>query len=185
MHLTDKEFIERFKNKDKDTFSEIVNNYGDAVYASVFRIVGNKDDAQDIVQNTFLKAFTKSETFRGESSILTFLTSIAINETNMFLRKRKHLLYVDIDSLTNHPHIPASDISTEKKDVKKIFSDAMDKLPFQYREIIVLRDMDGMDTKEVSEILGISQSAVKTKLHRARTLLKTLIKDKKDGLFSD
>lgn len=185
MHLNSKEFIERFRSKDEEAFSEIVNTYGNSIYAIVFRILGNRDDAEDIVQNTFMKAFTKSETFRGDSSLLTFLTSIAINETNMFLRSRKRMLYVDTDTLFDHPHIPASTVSESSENIKAAFDRAMEKLPVQYREIIVLRDIDGMDTKSVSDVLGISESAVKTKLHRARMLLKTILKDEKDGLFTD
>jgi len=179
MHLIDKELIEKFKNQDKEAFSEIVEEYSERLYNIIYKMVLNRDDSLDILQNTFLKAFKAAPKFKGESSLYTYLAAIALNEARERFRKEKRFLFFDLDIIDEEKNIPDINEEKEKESVRERVNSALKKLPESFREVLVLKDVDGLSLKEISEIANLSEGGVKTRLHRARMLLKRMLNEGK------
>lgn len=165
------------KDREKE-FSETVKSYSDRIYRILYRITEKHEDILDIMQNTFYKAFKNLDNFRGDSSMYTYLVSIAVNEARSYMQKQKPSLFIEFDEASGKYHSEDRDIEDlHKKSVREKLDKALLKLPVQYREIIVLRDYEQLSTKEAAVITKISESGVKTRLRRARMLLKELLED--------
>lgn len=175
MDLIDKELIEKFKKGDTKAFSEIFKLYSDRIYNNVIKLGLNHDDALDIVQTTFYKLFKNHKQFKGESSLLTYVISISLNEVRKRYRSEKK--YVDLENEEIFSDEEKRDEEKRVKRLKEIVNKGLKKLPFKYREVIVLKDIDGLSIEEIKNMLKISESSVKTRLHRARKMLKEIIKD--------
>ncbi len=175
MDLIDKELIGKFKKGDRKAFSEIFKLYSDNVYNNAIKLGLNHDDALDIVQTTFYKLFKKHYQFKGDSSLLTYIISISLNEIRRKYRKEK--IYVDLED-----EMDFSD-EDEKRDkdrverLKEIVNRGLKKIPLKYREVVILKDIDGLSIKEISKLLKISEGSVKTRVRRARLMLKDVLKD--------
>ena len=137
------------------------------------RIVNNDNDAEDIMQEAFLKAFTKIDTYKGEVSFGAWLKRIVINRSLDYLKKRK-VKFEEIKEKTTH----IIDYQMETKEVNvKVIKDAIQKLPDGYRVVLSLYLIEGYDHEEISEILGISNSNSRTQYLRAKNKLREILKD--------
>jgi RNA polymerase sigma-70 factor (ECF subfamily) len=176
--------VEKAKAGNRKAYAELVKRYENIIYNLAYRISGNYDDASDIMQDTFAQALRKLDTFKGQSKFATWLYRIAVNMALMKKRKdkRSRLLSLE-DSIYTKDGIEFRrqlryDWSQtpieilESKEVLDTLNDAINKLPEKYRTVLVLSDVNGLPNKEVSEILHISGSAVKSRLHRARLYLR-------------
>ncbi|GMU33657.1 MAG: RNA polymerase sigma factor SigM [Planctomycetia bacterium] len=151
------------------------------------RIVGNEEDARDALQEAFLSAFKAIKSFEGGSRLSTWLHRIVVNAALMKLRSRKRVQERSIEDLLpkflsdGHPATPASawretgDSEAQRKENRTLVRAAIDELPEIYRTVLLLRDIEELSTEETSEVLGINNNAVKTRLHRARQALRTLL----------
>ncbi|MCB9848212.1 MAG: sigma-70 family RNA polymerase sigma factor [Phycisphaeraceae bacterium] len=152
------------------------------------RMLGNEEDANDAVQDAFLSAFKAIDRFEGNSQLGTWLHRITVNAALMKLRSRKRLRKeVAIESLLptfrndGHPDAAptswtiTSDEIAERDESKRRIRELIESLPADYRDVVLLRDIEELDTRQTAQILDISDSAVKTRLHRARQALKALL----------
>jgi len=175
--------IEALRAGDREEFSRLVDAYSGPIYRLALKMLGIPTDAEDVLQNTFLKAFQHLEAFEGRSSLSTWLYRIASNEALMLLRKQHH-------------EIPLSDFATEDEDnsdyspaqftdwcclpedeflsseSKAALDHAVQHLPEVQRIVFILRDIEGLSIQETSEALNLSEAAVKTRLLRARLRLR-------------
>lgn len=175
------EFIDRLIAGDRHAFSELVERTSAKIYALGLRMLGNEQDAEDMLQETFLKAFKALPTFEKRSSIFTWLFRIAANEALMLLRKRKtgaNLVELEKDEEQDEAPVEIVDwcclpeeemISTE---TRAVLNQAAENLSPALRMVFQLRDVDGFSISETAEILNISEDAVKTRLVRARMKLR-------------
>lgn len=180
--LTDKNLIEKTKNGDNSAFEELVKKYEHKIYNLALRLTGNPEEAGDILQETFLKAYRSLNSFKGEANFSTWLYRIAMNIALMRKRKEKGKVFESIDApqFTAEGEITKEipDWSTnpeaeiENKEVRNILTNALASLPDDYRAVLVLRDIQNLSNKEVSEILKLSIPTVKSRLHRARLFLR-------------
>jgi RNA polymerase sigma-70 factor (ECF subfamily) len=183
--------IEAIKARDAKALDRLVREESGRVYRCVGRMIRDDDEIQSLTQETFLQAILNIDSFRGDSKISTWLCSIAINLARAHLRKTKRydvLEESDIEGLLptfgllGHGREVYTDWNpeehTERSERVEMVHAALNRLPDDYREVIVLRDLEEMNTEEVAEVLGISEGAVRVRLHRARQALRTLI-DKK------
>ncbi len=174
--------IAKVKAGDLSAFEELMRQYDRQIFRIALHITQNREDAEDIVQDTFLKAFQKLEQFQGNSKFSTWLVRIAVNESVMRLRKRKPQKTVSMDE----------HIQTEKGPVPRDFADWMPNpeqncnrseladilrrtiqgLPPGFRTVFVLRVIDGLSSEETAQALGLSVPAVKSRLLRARQQLR-------------
>jgi RNA polymerase sigma-70 factor (ECF subfamily) len=145
------------------------------------RLLGSREDAEDVLQETFLNAFRAINSFRGDSSFSTWIYRIATNNALMKLRKSGRVELEFNDELPNisvsedRPpigHIESPVDALFEKELLSELDQAVGKLPEKYRTIFLLRDVEEFSTEETAEILGITESAVKSRLHRARLFLR-------------
>jgi len=174
--------VQAAKKGDLDAFSELVNRYDRNVFRIAQHITHNEEDAQDVVQDAFLKAYQNLAQFQGNSKFYTWLVRIAVNEALMKLRKRRNekTVSLDEDVETEEGSIPREvadwapnpEQNYGQSELGDILRKTIQGLPPGFRTVFVLRDVEGMSTEETAEMLGLSVPAVKSRLLRARLQLR-------------
>lgn len=166
-------------------FHELIRPYERRVYLMALSFLRNEADAEDVAQETFLKAFRNLESFRGEAKFGTWLVSIALNEARSRIRHRNTIKIESLDEppdaeghvspalLRDWKEIPSE--ALERKEVRLILQQAVTSLPLIYREVFQLRDVEQLNVNEAAAALGISSGAVKVRLHRARMMLQKIL----------
>ena len=166
---------------DKKAISLLVSSYSSRIYAIAFRLMQNEEDAEDVLQETFIIMLKKLNTFEGKSSLYTWLYRVATNVALGKLRKKKNIddsRSYDKIEFENIPSLELTDWPDhieEKFDTEefhKCLQKAMDELPDHYRAVFILRDLEGHSTRNTSKILEISEANVKVRLMRARLYLR-------------
>jgi RNA polymerase sigma-70 factor, ECF subfamily len=169
------------RSGDSTAFDELLNRYEDKIFRLARNITGNREDAEDAMQDAFLKAFTHLNDFHGESRFYTWLVRIAANEALMRLRKRRpnqfsldepiqgetDLLPRELEDWEPNPEQKYADA-----EISAILSELMEQIDPEFRIVLVLRDVEELSTQETAEALGISKSAVKSRLLRGRLKLR-------------
>src|SRR5258708_3462936 len=174
--------VQAAKKGDLEAFSELVKRYDRNVFRIAQHITHNEEDAQDVVQEAFLKAYTNLEQFQGNSKFYTWLVRIAVNEALMKLRRRRSdkTVSLDEDVVTEEGSMPreVADWSPNpeqlygQSELGDILKKTIQGLPPGFRTVFVLRDVEGLSTEETAEMLGLSIPAVKSRLLRARLQLR-------------
>jgi RNA polymerase sigma-70 factor, ECF subfamily len=166
---------------DSQIFHELIRPYEHRVYVMALSFLHNEADAEDAAQEAFLKAFRNLSSFRGESKFGTWLVSIALNEARTRIRSRNLVKMESLDEppdeqgqtlpalLRDWREIPSE--ALERKETRLLLQEAITGLPGIYREVFQLRDVEQLSIQEAASMLGISISAVKVRLHRARMML--------------
>ena len=183
--LSEVELVRRVRDGDADLFYELVRPYERRVYSAAFAILRNSSDAEDAAQEAILKAFRHIRQFREEARFSTWLIQIAVNEARM--RRRKNHAGV-MEPIADRPNeagnyvprdfadwreIPSETL--ERKEIREKLTEALTSLGEIYREVFVLRDMQHLSIEETAEALKISSASVKTRLLRARLMLRDLL----------
>ena len=174
--------VTQAKAGDQNAFAELVNRYERKIYRLAKNITRNDEDAEDVLQDAFLKAYTHLDNFKGDSKFYTWIVRIAVNEALMRLRKRKTDRSVPLDEPvdlgeeTVQREIAVWEDNPEQQysqeEWRRILDDAVDGLKPDFRTVFVLRDIEELSTEETAETLGISVPAVKSRLLRARLALR-------------
>lgn len=165
-----------------DAFTELVNRYEGSIFRLARHITQNPQDAEDVLQETFLKAYEHLEDFQGNSKFYTWLVRIAVNQSLMKLRKRKSDASVSLDdpydtgeeNLTREIAVwePNPEQTYSREEIREILVRAVEGLPPTFRAVFALRDMEELSTEETAAILNLSVPAVKSRLLRARLRLR-------------
>jgi RNA polymerase sigma-70 factor, ECF subfamily len=181
-HPSEKISLKALQAGDRAEFARFVEAYSGIIYRLAIKMVSNPQDAEDVLQETFIKAFRHISGFDGRSKLSTWLYRIATNEALMLLRRRKHN-FLSIDEPINSPEeeqeplqiidwccLPEDELmSTE---ARKYLDQAIEELPTSLRVVFLLREIEGLSTQETAEVLSLSETAVKTRLSRARMRLR-------------
>jgi RNA polymerase sigma-70 factor, ECF subfamily len=166
-----------------DAFGILVQRYQDRLYPTVLRLIGCAEDAHDLLQDTFLKAYEKLGSFHGESSFYTWIYRIAVNLALSDRRKRKTtwrlredrrgepLDTID-DSRQTDPSLPAQQAERDA-----LIQAALNELAPDHRAVVVLKDLDGLRYEEIAETLGVPIGTVRSRLHRARSELRERLRE--------
>jgi len=190
--------VARAREGDLSAFNALVTEYSRKIYRLAKHITQNDEDAEDVLQETFLKAFEHLPDFHGQSKFYTWIVRIAVNESLMKLRKRKSDRSVPLDEPVDTGddtvvrEIAVWEENPEQKysreELGKILDEAVDSLKPPFRTVFVLRDIEELSTEETAEALGISVPAVKSRLLRARLQLREKLtrqfKRKGDDVFA-
>jgi len=190
--------LARARQGDQAAFNELVTRYSRKIYRLAKHITQNEEDAEDVLQETFLKAFEHLANFQGQSKFYTWIVRIAVNESLMKLRKRKSDRTVPLDEPldtgedTVVREIAVWDENPEqqysREEMGHILDEAVQSLRPAFRTVFVLRDIEELSTEETAEALGISVPAVKSRLLRARLQLREKLtrffKRKGDDVFA-
>jgi len=162
-------------------FHELIRPYERGVYVMALSMLKNKADAEDVAQEAFLKAFRNLHGFRAESKFSTWLLSITLNEARNRLRHRNAIRIESLDAppdeqehvtpalLRDWREIPSQTL--ERLEVRRMLQQAISTLPLIYREVLLLRDVEELTIFESAQALGITETTVKVRLHRARLML--------------
>jgi RNA polymerase sigma-70 factor (ECF subfamily) len=174
--------VARAKAGDAAAFSELVEHYDRRVFRMAKQITQNDDDAEDVLQEAFLKAYTHLDDFQGNSKFYTWIVRIAVNEALMKLRKRRADRSVPLDEpIDTGEDEVAREIAVwddnpedvySREELTEILDEAVQSLKPAYRTVFVLRDIEELSIEETAEALGLSISAVKSRLLRARLQLR-------------
>lgn len=193
----DHELIARFKEGSPEAMEKIVDRYEEGIFNFVLRMCGHRQDAEDIMQETFLNAFRSLKDFREETKLRNWLFRIASHACQRKRRKKKFEpdRELSLESLVpgegsgggyeipDWSGNPAEDLL--RSELKEVIENAVQMLPPNYRLVFNLRDIEGFSTEETADILGISIQSVKTRLHRARLFLRKELSAHYSGGQSD
>lgn len=174
--------IDALRKGDRAEFARLVDTYSSPIYRLGLKMLGNEQDAEDILQNTFLNALTHLADFEGRSSLSTWLYRIAANEALMLIRKRKPNINIEDMQSEDADDVPLPEtfvdwsVLPEKEllsgESKNAIENAVKKLPESLRMVFILRDVEDLSIKETAEILNLTEVNVKTRLLRARMALR-------------
>lgn len=166
---TDLQLIESFRRGDERAFNEIVLRYQQRIYWAARRIAGNHEDADDIVQEAFINAYSKLQSFRGDSSLYTWLYRIAVNLSLTAVRKNRLVEYFHFDSLTEGRKSTGEDPAqiALRNEERSLMEDAEKTLPAKQKAVFVLRYHEGMKFDEIASVLGKSVGGVKANYFHA------------------
>ncbi|MBI2821438.1 MAG: sigma-70 family RNA polymerase sigma factor [Acidobacteria bacterium] len=186
--LTEQDLIQRLRKKSAEAFEELVAGYARRLYYVSIRILRNAQDAEDAVQETFLRAFQTIDGFREESSLYTWLYRIVCNQSLMKLRQRSHHPVVPIE-----PYLPrfeqgqhadpildwseTPDVALQTKEISDLFEKCVRELPEDHRLAYILKDVEKLSEDHVCEILGVSKPTMKNRVHSARLVIRKRIED--------
>jgi len=180
--------LARLRRGEEAAFEVLIRTFGGRLLAVARRFVRNEEDARDIVQTAYFSAFRALDTFEGSCQLSTWLHRIVVNAALMKLRSRRRKPEESIDMLLpafqedGHHVEHFSDWATpadqliERAETRAIVRASIDRLPHQYRTVLLLRDIEERSTQEVAEMLATTPMAVKVRLHRARQALSTLLR---------
>lgn len=183
----DAALVERAAKGDFKAFEELVRSTEARLYAHLLRLTENAADAKELLQESYLSAYKNLGSFKGHSSFATWVYRIATNHALMHFRRKKPEVGLDgLEELPipSHEELRSRRISdwdldpseaAHHKEVRHLLEEAIAKLPPAYRAVVALRDIEGLDTEETAQVLGINPGAVKTRLHRARIFLRELL----------
>jgi RNA polymerase sigma-70 factor (ECF subfamily) len=186
MSEDERRLIARLLERDEQAFNDIMRLYQDKVFSLIFRMLGNRPEAEDVTQEVFITVFKNIESFRGEAKFTTWLLRIAANHSK---NRIKHLARRptegadpdDVSQLRALPDRPAPPVQSridtpdtllEAAQTERLMQEAIANLPEDQRLLVVLRDVEEMSYQEIEEITGLPEGTIKSRLHRARMAIK-------------
>lgn len=193
----ERELLAQLRAGDEDAFGLVVQRYGGRMLATARRFLNNECDAQDAVQEAFASAFRALNKFNGDAMLSTWLHRIVVNASLVQLRSKRRRAERTIQELLPRfdqegewigdpvTWTDASETILERRDSREMVRRCIERLPAIYRSVVLLRDIDELDTDETARSLAITPNTVKVRLHRARQALKTLIEREPGLQFSN
>jgi RNA polymerase sigma-70 factor, ECF subfamily len=195
--ISDTELLRLAREADPAAFRSLVRRHDRYLYRIARSVLLNDEEAEDVVQETFVRAFTRLDDFRGDASLSTWLTRIAFNEALRRRRQRRRIVRLDdLDSATSRSEtqfdkstMTAPDLDPERAtaqhQIRSVLERAIDDLPDAFRTVFVMRDIEEASTEETASVLGIRPQTVKTRLHRARRRLRDALGEQIGSALKD
>jgi RNA polymerase sigma factor (sigma-70 family) len=186
--LDDSALLERARQRDGAAFWLIIKRHNQRLYRVARAILDDDTEAEDVLQETYIHAFRHLSDFRGDARLSTWLTRIALNEALGRRRQRRPMVGVKVLEAIAAPvsaHKPDPEQATALAEIRRLLESAVDALPEPFRIVFVMRDIDEISTEETALLLGLRPETVKTRLHRARGLLRGALQDRLATVFTD
>lgn len=184
--ISDERLIDRTLAGENAAFGELVARYQDRLYGTAVAILHDPDEAKDVVQETFLQAYINLAQFRRTSRFYTWLYRISFNVAVGVLRQKKRSIPADRLLDTAWERVTGNEESPEtrqsRQETVRILWNAIERLPVEYRKAIVLREIDGASYEEIAEAVDVPLGTVRSRLYRARTMLRDIIARFKNDL---
>jgi len=187
VEISDTTLVERARRDDAAAYDELVRRYQERIYATIYHMTSNHEDANDLVQDTFVKGYRALRSFKGDSSFYTWIYRIAVNKTINFLKQRKNRIQMSLNDLDfnaeNDPDMVA--LVSEKtprrdlglSELQEKLNGAMQKLSEHHRMVVTLHDIQGLSHEEIGEIMDCNVGTVRSRLFYARQQLQALLSD--------
>ncbi|MFN0152216.1 MAG: RNA polymerase sigma factor [bacterium] len=187
MRIENAAVLARLRAGDHDAFEQLVRENSARLLAVARLMLRNEDDARDALQDAFLSAFRSIRDYRGTAAVSTWLHRIVVNAALMRMRSRRRRPEQSLDDVLRSVEVSGAgaesvaeqqqrpDTLLERAEARAFVCDCIDRLPESYRTAIVLRDIEGLETRSVARRLGVTSNAVKIRVHRARRALRTLL----------
>lgn len=177
--LTDEEVVARVRAGEVSLFEVLMRRYNQRLYRVARAILGDDGEAEDVMQDAYVRAFSHLDQFAGRARFSTWLTRIAVYEALARVRRRRRTVEIDAMDQTRRQALPglrSAERSPEQQvidqNLKAVLEGAVERLSESHRSVLVLRDLECLSTAETAECLGVSEAVVKTRLHRGRALLR-------------
>jgi RNA polymerase sigma-70 factor (ECF subfamily) len=178
-HPSDEQLVERVKEGDLSAFELLVRRHNQRLYRAVRSVLRTGEEVEDAMQDAYFAALKHIDQFEGRAQFGTWLLKIGINEARARLRRRVRLVALDdlpaeneaADSLAEREPVRTPEQQVGNHEIVAVVEAAIDRLPDDYRQVLVLRMVDSLDTAATAEVLGMGESAVRQRLHRAREML--------------
>ncbi|MFP4165794.1 MAG: sigma-70 family RNA polymerase sigma factor [Opitutales bacterium] len=184
---SDRVLVQRVQAGQVGAFDHLVQKYREPVFSVIYNLTSNREDASDLTQETFIKAFQSIARFKGKSSFFTWLYRIAVNTTMTFLKKRgrrRYISYEQMDEAAAGAEVVerlSSAARTEKgalvHELREKLNDSMQKLSIKHRTVVVLHEIEGLEHAEIAAITKTSVGTVRSRLHYAKQQLQADLKD--------
>jgi RNA polymerase sigma-70 factor (ECF subfamily) len=194
--LADAQLVQRARQRDGAAFRTIMQRNNRRLYRVARAVVLNDSEAEDVVQEAYVRAFINLDQFRGDASLATWLSRIVLNEALGRLRRRRPTL--DLETIDNRPPSQAQVIpfplatpqldperTMAQREIQHLVEQAIDELPEAFRIVLVARVIEDMSVEETAQLFGLRAETVKTRLHRARALLRDALKKHVDSALTD
>lgn len=186
---SDAELVQRFKEGDRRAFDAIVHRYQNRVYTLCMRWIGNEQVAAEVAQDVFLVMYRKLDSFRGDAKLSTWVYRVVINhcKNRKLYRRRRHMdkheplegtraaSDDDVPARQIPSEEPLADAGVHRSEASELLQEGLASLEESQRQIIVLRDIEDLSYEEIGELLGVPRGTVKSRLHRARAQLATIL----------
>jgi RNA polymerase sigma factor (sigma-70 family) len=179
--VTDEELVRRAQGGDSEAFDEIVERHKGAVFRAALAALRNREDAEDVTQETFITAFRKLETFRGESQLRTWLSRIAWNRSMDHRRRGRFRSFLHLDE-PDATELPSKEADPERTtlagSVHAMVRREIDLLPDNLRDTLLLASGGDLDYASIAQMLGVREGTVKSRVFEARAMLRSTLRDK-------
>jgi RNA polymerase sigma factor (sigma-70 family) len=185
--VEDRELVQDARSGDMRAYDKLIERYQERIYATIYHMTSNHEDANDLAQDTFIKAYNALKSFKGDSSFYTWVYRIAVNKTINFLKQRKNKISLSLNdmdfNIENDPELVAfvSD-KTPRRDaalaeLQEKLNGAMQKLSDVHRMVVTLHDVQGMSHEEIADIMDCNVGTVRSRLFYARQQLQAYLSD--------
>ncbi len=176
-NISDQELIDSIKNGNHSDYSVLVDRYKNKAFSMLKRMLRNEFDAEEVLQDAFLKAFRSLETFKGEAKFSTWFYRIVYNSALTKLSSKRRKIEQEMSSVEDHLDLESNfdSIDAEKKNVSELINEMINLLPEKYSTIITLFYLNELTCDEIAETMNISLSNVKVLLHRSRNAMRDMI----------
>lgn len=179
--------VQKVQSGNVGAFDQLVQKYREQIFSVVYNMTSNREDASDLTQDAFIKAFQAIGRFKGKSSFFTWLYRIAINSTMTFLKKRNRRRFISYENINEE--VSSAEIferltaknQSEKgaliSELQEKLNDALQKLSLKHRTVVILHEIEGLEHAEIAEITKTSVGTVRSRLHYAKHQLQAYLKD--------
>ena len=179
--------VQRVQNGEVSAFNQLVQKYRQPLFSTIYNMTGNREDATDIAQEVFIKAFQSIKRFRGQASFYTWLYRIAVNSSITFIKRAKKQRFINYETIDET--LVSSEIleyftaktKTEKgallKELQEKLNEALQKLSPKHRIVVILHEVEGMSHKEIADITKTSEGTVRSRLHYAKKMLQAFLQE--------
>ncbi len=191
VQISDSELVQRTQSGDASAFDDLIRRYTPRIYSLIYNMTSNHEDTNDLLQDVFSKAYRSIKGFQGKSSFYTWLHAIAVNMTINFVKKRGRHYKLSLDDLDSGVHndpdlLSLTERATPDRDaslseLQQKLNEAMMKLSVDHRMVVTMFDIQGMPHKEISQILGVSEGTVRSRLFYAHRQLQNFLREFKQS----
>tara|TARA_B100001248_G_C27380640_1_gene456757 strand:+ start:106 stop:753 length:648 start_codon:yes stop_codon:yes gene_type:complete len=179
--------VQRVQNGEVTAFNQLVQKYRQPLFSTIYNMTGNREDASDIAQEVFIKAFQSIRRFRGQASFYTWLYRIAVNSSITFIKRAKKQRFINYETIdetlvsTEILEYFTAKTKTEKgallKELQEKLNEALQKLSPKHRIVVILHEVEGMNHKEIADITKTSEGTVRSRLHYAKKMLQAFLQE--------